>query len=60
MQSKLVDVKELAQILNVPISWIYERTRLGQDAIPHLKFGKYVRFRLDEVIAFFKSQEKTV
>ena len=51
---RLVDVKELAAILNVPISWIYERTRQGQDVIPHIKLGKYVRFDPEEVIAHFR------
>ena len=51
---KFISVKELAEILNVPVSWIYQRTRFGQDAIPHAKFGKYVRFDPDAVIAFFE------
>ena len=40
----LVTVKEMAQRLSVPESWIYQRTRLGQKAIPHLRLGKYIRF----------------
>ena len=50
---KLLTVKELSELLGVPVSWIYQRTRMGQDAIPHVKFGKYVRFDSDEVIRFF-------
>jgi hypothetical protein len=42
----------LADRLKVPVSWVYQRTRLGQQAIPHVKMGKYVRFDWDEVIAF--------
>lgn len=38
-------VKQLAAYLGVPTSWIYGRTRRGSpDLIPHIKFGKYVRF----------------
>jgi len=44
-------------MLNVPVSWIYQRTRAGQGAIPYIKFGKYVRFDADEVIKFFEKQE---
>ena len=42
--SELITAKELAKRLNVQVSWIYRRTRLGQEAIPHVKMGKYVRF----------------
>ncbi len=52
---QLITVKELSQRLNVPVSWIYQRTRLGQEAIPHVKMGKYVRFNLGEVVEFFKA-----
>ncbi len=54
---KLIAVKELAEMLGVPISWIYQRTRMGAGAIPHVKFGKYVRFDPVVVIEFFKNKE---
>lgn len=53
-QRKLVAVKEMAEILNVPVSWIYQRTRLG--GIPHIKVGKYVRFHPEEVLESLKKQ----
>ncbi len=38
-------VTQLADYLGVPRTWIYDRTREGgPEVIPHLKFGKYVRF----------------
>ena len=52
--NELIKVTELAKRLNVPVSWIYRRTRLGQEAIPHVKMGKYVRFDWEEVIRFLK------
>lgn len=54
---KLLTVKELAQLIRVPASWIYQRTRMGQSAIPHVKFGKYVRFDAQEVYAFFQRKD---
>lgn len=54
---KLVTVDEMASLLRVPKSWLYERTRQGQSAIPHLKLGLYVRFDPKEVITFFKAKE---
>lgn len=56
--SKLLTVGELAALLQVPKSWICDRTRQGQVAIPHIKLGAYVRFDPDEVINFFKTARK--
>ena len=56
VSKKLITVDELAQILSVPKSWIYERTRQGTQAIPHIKLGNYVRFNADEVITFFRDK----
>ena len=58
MQSeRLVGPKELADILQVPISWIYQRTRLGPEAIPFIRVGRYVRFDPQQVIAFLKERQ---
>jgi len=49
MTERLVGVKELADFLGVAPSWLYSRTRIkGPDAIPHLKVGKYVKFKTSE------------
>ena len=53
----LVNADEIARILNVPKTWIYERTRQGQKAIPFIRLGAYVRFQPEVVINFFKSKE---
>lgn len=57
--NSLVTVDEMAQILKVPKSWLYGRTRFGAEKIPHIKFGKYIRFNSQEVLEFFKNKEKT-
>ena len=47
---ELLTVDEIAAALRVSPSWVYERVRKrGRDKIPHLKIGKYLRFRLNEV-----------
>ncbi len=44
-RKRLLTVEEVADMLQVPKSWIYERTRRrGQEQLPHLKVGKYLRF----------------
>ena len=51
---KLLTVQEVASRLNVPVTWIYQRTRLGQRALPHVRVGKYIRFDINEVMSFLK------
>jgi excisionase family DNA binding protein len=50
-------VNELAQILKVPKSWIYAKTReTGPDSIPRIKVGKYLRFEIDQVLNWLKDK----
>jgi excisionase family DNA binding protein len=50
LQDALLTVAEVAELLRVPVSWVYERTRRrGLERIPHLKLGKYLRFHASEV-----------
>lgn len=47
---KLWTPEDLAEYLNVPVGWIYKRTRKnGPEAIPHIKLGKYLRFDQESV-----------
>jgi len=50
----LLTAEELAQRLKVPVSWVYEQSRLRN--IPTHRFGRYIRFNLQEVI---ENQKKT-
>jgi len=44
-QCEIVDSKELATRWKVPETWVREQVRRrAQDRIPHIRFGKYVRF----------------
>jgi excisionase family DNA binding protein len=46
-------VHEVAELLKVPVSWVYERTRRrGSERLPHLKIGKYLRFRREDVLGW--------
>jgi len=50
-------IDELANILKVPKSWRYYRTKeTGPDSIPRVKVGKYIRFRLGEVMEWLEKQ----
>ena len=45
-ETEVIDSNELAKWLNVPETWVRSRTNLRRtnDPIPHLRFGRYVRF----------------
>ena len=49
----LLTVPEVAAILRVRNSWVYERTRRRtRDRIPGFRIGKYWRFRLSDINAW--------
>jgi excisionase family DNA binding protein len=56
MNQNLIGVEEMAKKLDVPVSWLYSRTRTND--IPHLKVGKYVRFNETEVWEWLKKQNE--
>jgi excisionase family DNA binding protein len=59
MSLTLLSVEEIAERLNVPVSWVYSRTReKGPDAIPRLKVGKYLRFELEKVLAWIRKHSE--
>ena len=56
MNQILIGVEEMAKKLDVPVSWLYARTRTNE--IPHLKVGKYVRFDESEVWEWLKQKNE--
>jgi len=52
LNDKFLNVDQLAEVLNVPVSWIYQKTRVNK--IPHYKMGRHLRFKLNEVVEYFK------
>jgi excisionase family DNA binding protein len=54
---QLLTVHEVARLLNVPTSWVYERTRRrSSDQLPHVKLGKYLRFEETTIAEFIQRQ----
>jgi excisionase family DNA binding protein len=51
----LLTVEEVAQLLKVAKSWVYERTRRrSAERIPGFRLGKYWRFRKNDVLAWLE------
>ena len=60
MNQKLIGVNELAEVLGVPPSWIYTRTRqTGPGSIPRINVGKYIKFEIDKVMDWLKEKNET-
>jgi excisionase family DNA binding protein len=57
---ELMTVTEVAALLKVSKSWVYEHTRPRglprADRLPHLKIGKYVRFDPESIRQFIARQ----
>lgn len=50
ISNALLPVREVAEILRVPVSWVYEHTRKrGFAQLPYIKIGKYIRFRRPDI-----------
>ncbi len=59
---ELLTVEEVAALLKVSKSWVYEHTRSRRipkaERRPHLKLGKYVRFQGEAVRTFLNRRCK--
>jgi len=50
-QTRLLTVHEVADLLQVPVSWVYGRTRRrSAERLPGYRLGKYWRFEKAEVL----------
>ncbi|MCF8069236.1 MAG: helix-turn-helix domain-containing protein [Desulfobacterales bacterium] len=55
MNQQLLSVEELSTKLNLPVSWIYSRTRRkGENQIPTVRCGKYCRFDYQTVLEWLQ------
>jgi excisionase family DNA binding protein len=52
-QSELLTVRQVAELLQVPVSWIYGRMRKRSlERLPAYRLGKYWRFDKTEVLGW--------
>ena len=57
MNQNLIGINEMAKRLDLPVTWIYSRTRTGE--IPHYKIGKYVKFDSEKVMQWVQEQNES-
>jgi excisionase family DNA binding protein len=51
----LLTAPQVAELLSVPESWVREHTR--NESLPHLKLGRYRRYRLESIVHWLEEQE---
>lgn len=52
----LLSAQEVAELLSVPASWVYAEARAGR--IPHVRIGRYRRFRLESISDWVERLER--
>jgi excisionase family DNA binding protein len=58
-QCELMTVRQVAELLQVPVSWVYGRLRKRSlDKLPGYRLGKYWRFEKEEVLAWLGQQRE--
>ena len=56
-EDSLLTIAEVAAMLQVDASWVYERVRRRSvDRLPAFHLGKYLRFRKADVLAWLERQ----
>lgn len=57
-QSELLTVRQVAELLQVPSSWVYGRMRKRSlERLPAYRLGKYWRFDRNEVLAWVERHQ---
>ena len=58
-QKHLLTIHEVAELLQVPVSWVYEHTRRRcTDRIPGFRLGKYWRFTEEDLTAWLAAKRR--
>lgn len=52
----LLTADEVADLMRVTRAWVYAQTR--RDALPHLRLGRYVRYRRSAIETWMRQVER--
>jgi excisionase family DNA binding protein len=58
MSGRLLTADDVAEMLGVPKSWVYEQSRRGR--IPTVELGRYRRFRQEAIEEWVREQESSL
>ncbi len=51
---RLLEAREVAELLSVPVSWVRAETRAGR--LPHVCLGRYRRYDREAVLGWLEGQ----
>jgi excisionase family DNA binding protein len=57
MSGSLLTAGDVAELLGVPKSWVYEQSRAGR--IPTVTLGRYRRYRRERIEAWLEELERS-
>jgi len=57
VSASLLTAQDVAGLLGVPASWVYEQSRIG--GIPTVTLGRYRRYRREAIEAWIEKLEAT-
>ena len=55
-RDKLLTADDVADLMRVTRAWVYAETR--RNALPHLRLGRYVRYRRSAIEAWMRTIER--
>lgn len=54
---ELMTAEEVAELLSLPRSWVYEQSRKGK--IPTVTLGRYRRYRREAILSWLAERERS-
>ncbi len=63
IQKRMMTIDQVAELLQVPKSWVYEKTRnrySDKNPIPCRIFGKHIRFPPEQLERWMQSQDSSL
>jgi excisionase family DNA binding protein len=55
-RDQLLTAEDVAELMRVTRAWVYAETR--RNALPHLRLGRYVRYRRSAIDAWMRTIER--
>lgn len=53
---RLLEAKDVAEMVGMTADWVYAEVRAGR--IPHVRMGRYVRFRPESIEEWIRASER--
>ena len=58
LSEPLLDVADVARLFKVRRAWVYAAVEAPDGTIPHIRLGRYIRFKRHAITAWMDRREK--